>query len=253
MLWVGTSGWQYTDWRGPFYPERLPQRLWLDHYAARFACVEVNSTFYRLPAEAVFAGWAERAPAGFRFALKLSRYISHVRRLTGVADALLLFLQRSQPLGDHAGPLLLQLPPTLPADPGRLREVLAAVPGRHRIAVEVRHAAWLSSPVLAVLRERNAALCLADRDGEAQGPLVATSSWGYLRLHRGGPSSWGYSEAALRRWADRVRSLWGDGADVYAFFNNDPGCAAVRDAAAFARCCAEAGLPVSRVPGQAGG
>jgi uncharacterized protein YecE (DUF72 family) len=247
-VWIGTSGWQYRDWRGPFYPEKLPQRLWLEHYARHFRCVEVNNTFYRLPREEVFAGWRDTAPEGFRFALKLSRYISHVRRLRDIADPLRTFMERAAGLGDRVGPLLLQLPPNFPADPGRLSEALDAVPGTVQVALEVRHASWFTTEVAGVLRHHHAPLCLTDREGKIQEPEWATAAWGYVRFHRGSRSGWGYPEATLRQWASRVRALWGADGEVYAFFNNDPGGAAIRDAAAFARACADQGLAVSGVP-----
>ena len=247
-VWIGTSGWQYSDWRCRVYPEGLPQRLWLEHYAATFACVEVNNTFYRLPAEDVFAQWRERVPAGFLFALKLSRYVSHIRRLREVGDPIKTFLGRASRLGDRMGPMLLQLPPNLEAEPARLRDALAAVPTRIRVAVEVRHASWFRDEVAEVLRDCDAALCLTDRHGEPQEPEWATAEWGYLRFHRGSRSGWSYADPVLEHWADRLRSLWGPRAEAFAFFNNDPGGAAVRDASRFARICTEAGLSVARVP-----
>jgi uncharacterized protein YecE (DUF72 family) len=248
VLWVGTSGWQYRDWRGPFYPEKLPQRRWLEHYAASFACVEVNNTFYRLPTEEAFAAWAETAPAGFRFALKISRYLTHVRRLRDPGDPVRTFLERSQALRAHLGPLLLQLPPNLAVDAERLEETLSAFPSRLRVAVEVRHPSWFREEVAEVLRRHAAALCLTDREGEPQEPEWATAPWGYLRFHKGTSQGWRYQEATLREWTERVDRLWGPGGDVYAFFNNDPGGAAIADAIALARTGLEAGLSVSRVP-----
>ena len=245
---VGTSGWQYADWRGGFYPESMPQRRWLEHYAVNFACVEVNNTFYRLPTEDVFAQWRQRTPPGFHLALKLSRYISHIRRLHDTAASMAMFLDRAAPLGDRLGPLLLQLPPTLEVDVARLGDTLAAIPGRYRIAVEVRHPSWFRGDVMDLLARRDAALCLTDRQGMPQEPLRATASWGYLRFHRGSASSWSYAEPDLRAWASRLLELWGVDAEVYAFFNNDSHCAAVGDAVAFARLCTAAGLAVSRVP-----
>ncbi len=248
VLWVGTSGWQYRDWRGPFYPEKLPQRRWLEHYAASFACVEVNNTFYRLPAEEVFAAWRESVPAGFRFALKLSRYLSHVRRLRDPGDPVRTFLERSRALRSFRGPLLLQLPPNFQVDVERLEGTLSAFPPSLRVAVEVRHPSWFREEVAEVLRRHDSALCLTDREGEPQEPAWATASWGYLRFHKGTGRAWRYREATLQEWAGRACRLWGTGGDVYAFFNNDPGCAAVTDAIAFARAGDGAGFRVSRVP-----
>jgi uncharacterized protein YecE (DUF72 family) len=249
---IGTSGWQYADWRGRFYPERAPTRSWLDHYVSRFDCVEVNSTFYRLPREEVFADWSARAPDGFHFALKVSRYVTHILRLREPAEAMGTFLDRAARLGPRIGPLLLQLPPNFEVDTGRLREAMAAVPASHRLAVEFRHPSWFRDDVAAILRDHDAALCLTDRLGELREPPWVTASWGYVRFHQASPVDWSYGERALRAWADRLLSLWGPGTDVYVFFNNDPGAAAIRDATAFARVCAEAGLRVSRVPGPGG-
>jgi uncharacterized protein YecE (DUF72 family) len=247
-VWIGTSGWQYRDWRGLFYPERLPQRLWLQHYATGFDCVEVNNTFYRLPGESVFHAWRAAVPPRFRFALKLSRYVSHIRRLRDVGEPLRTFLERAAGLERRTGPLLLQLPPTLTADAERLSQALDAVPALLRVAVEVRHESWFDDGVARVLRRHRAALCLTDRDGQLQEPEWATARWGYLRFHRGSQSGWRYSDEQLRGWAARVREIWGPAGQVFAFFNNDPGGAAVRDAVAFAGACADAGLRVSRVP-----
>jgi uncharacterized protein YecE (DUF72 family) len=245
---IGTSGWQYADWRGRFYPSAAPERTWLEHYVSQFDCVEVNSTFYRLPAEGVFAGWAARAPDGFEYALKVSRYITHIRRLGEPAEPIRTFLERAAKLGGRLGPLLLQLPPRFAVDPGRLRDACAAVPATQRLAVEFRDPSWFREDVATILREHDAALCLTDRLGELREPPWATASWGYVRFHQAGPDDWSYSEPAMRTWAERLRSLWGPDADVYAFFNNDPGAAAIRDAALFGRICATSGLTVSRVP-----
>jgi uncharacterized protein YecE (DUF72 family) len=247
-LWVGTSGWQYRDWRGPFYPEKLAQRRWLEHYAAGFGCVEVNNTFYRLPAEEAFAAWRESVPPGFRFALKLSRYLTHIRRLREPAEPVATFLERARPLADRLGPLLLQLPPNFAVDAERLEDTLAAFPDGLHVAVEVRHPSWFRENVADVLRRHDAALCLTDREGRLQEPEWATAGWGYLRFHKGTSHGWRYPEGTLREGAERALRLWAAGADVYAFFNNDPGCAAVADAAAFARIAFDAGLAVSHVP-----
>ncbi|PZR83063.1 MAG: DUF72 domain-containing protein [Candidatus Aeolococcus gillhamiae] len=248
-LIVGTSGWQYASWRGRFYPRGLPQRAWLAHYADRFACVEVNNTFYNLPAAETFQRWGEETPADFRFVLKLSRYLTHIRRLREPEDPVRLFLERAAPLAAKTGPLLLQLPPTMRCDVARLDAALACFPERCRIAVEFRHASWYTGEVAACLRDHDAALCLTDRRGRPQQPMWRTASWGFVRLHEGRATPWPcYGDASLRRWAARIADLWSPEEEVYTFFNNDPQGCAVRDAVRFARHAARAGLRPTRVP-----
>jgi uncharacterized protein YecE (DUF72 family) len=228
MSWrVGTSGWQYRDWRGGFYPPKLPQRLWLEHYAKTFDTVEVNNAFYRLPERAVFEAWKQRTPAGFIVTVKGSRYLTHVKRLKDPAEPVARLLERCRGLGRKRGPILLQLPPTLQADPGLLDTTLKQFPRTVRVAVEPRHDSWWSGEVREVLTRRKAALVWADRGEQALGPLWTTADWGYLRLHHGA-SGWAYSKKSLQRWADQLRDAFGEG---YAYANNDPGAAAVRDAA----------------------
>ena len=246
---VGTSGWQYRDWRGRFYPERLAQSQWLEHYSARFATVEVNNAFYRLPAATTFESWRARTPPGFVFAVKASRYLTHVRRLREPADPVALLLSRMEPLGDRLGPVLLQLPPSLRAEPERLDETLRCFAGRVRVAVEMRHRSWFTGEVRAVLERHGAALCLADRDSRPVAPLWRTTGWAYLRLHAGrGAGAPGYGDTALRSWALRLAEQWGRAVDGYVYFNNDQRACAVRDAARFASLARRAGLEVTCVP-----
>src|SRR6266540_274423 len=164
---VGTSGWQYRDWKGVLYAD-VPQRAWLERYAESFATVEVNNAFYRLPEKSTFAGWAERTPDDFRFAVKASRYLTHVRRLAGPQEPARRLMERASALGGKLGPLLLQLPPTLRADPGLLGDCLAAFPRGVQLAVEPRHSSWWHDSVRSVLADHGAALCGADR-GEVAG------------------------------------------------------------------------------------
>ncbi len=246
---IGTSGWQYASWRGLFYPPNTPQRSWLAHYAARFACVEVNSAFYNLPSSATFTSWAERTPDDFRFALKLSRYLTHVRRLREPTDAVNLFLERAAPLASKTGPLLFQLPPTMRCDVDRLAAVLAVIPQRWRVAVEFRHASWYTDEVTSVMRDRNAAMCLTDRGSRPVQPLRRTASWGLVRLHEGRAMPHPcYGDTALRSWVRRVSDLWTLDEDVHVFFNNDGHACAVRDAVRFAAHARHAGWATSRVP-----
>jgi len=227
VLSIGTSGWQYRDWRGRFYPDGLPQRLWLEHYAAHFSVVEVNNAFYRLPERSTFERWRERTPDGFRFAVKMSRYLTHVKRLREPAEPVARFLDRAQGLGDKLGPVLLQLPPTMKADLAALDETLKQFPGRVRVAVEPRHKTWFTDECRDLLRTHGAALCWADRLGRPVTPLWVTADFGYLRMHEGRAHPRPrYGKSALRTWERRLHGV----PEGFAFFNNDPGGAAVTDA-----------------------
>jgi uncharacterized protein YecE (DUF72 family) len=248
---VGTSGWQYRHWRTSFYPPDVAQTRWLEHYAERFAAVEVNATFYRLPAERTVAGWAERTPPDMVLAVKASRYLTHLRRLREPEGPVALLLERARPLGAKLGPILVQLPPDLEADPPALDRALAAFPAGVRVAVEPRHDSWFSEEVRSILAARGAALCLSDRRGPL-GPCWRTAGWGYLRLHEGrGRPVPCYAEDALEDWARRLAATWGPEEDVFVFFNNDARCCAVRDAVRFAEAAARAGLRPTRVPSPA--
>jgi uncharacterized protein YecE (DUF72 family) len=236
---AGTSGWQYRHWRGAFYPEGVPQRLWLEYYASRFSTVEGNGTFYRLPARETFERWRARTPDGFMMAVKASRYLTHVRRLRDPADPVRRMLEAFAGLGEKLGPVLLQLPPGLKADPALLDQALSRFPAGLRVAVEPRDASWWTDAVRDVLAARGAALCWADRAGQPVTPLWRTADWGYLRFHEGTASPWPrYADGCLREWAARVATAWPGPEPVYAYFNNDQEGAAVIDAAAFARLTA---------------
>ncbi len=198
-LRVGTSGYAYKEWKGSFYPADLKPERMLAHYASRLDTVEINNTFYRMPSETVLLGWAGQVPAEFRFVLKAPRRLTHIQRLTIEDDSLEYFLRTAGVLGERLGAALFQLPPTLKKDTGRLAGFLARLPRTWRSAFEFRHASWLDDDVLALLREHNAALCLADTDEAPASPLV-TADWGYLRLRRSG-----YSREDLAAWARRIR------------------------------------------------
>lgn len=257
MILVGTSGWQYKDWRGRFYPTDVPQRRWLEHYAAQFATVEINNAFYRLPERDTFAQWRARTAAApdagdaFCFAVKMSRYLTHIKRLRDPAEPVARFLGRAEALGDRLGPVLLQLPPNLSADSDLLDDTLKRFPASVRVAVEPRHRSWWSSDIRHGLERRHAALSWADRRGRPVTPLWRTAEWGYLRMHEGvAHPRPGYGRAALASWLDRATDAFGPVADhdVYVYFNNDHGGAAVRDAATFGRLVNRRGLAVSRYP-----
>ena len=247
---VGTSGWQYRDWRGTFYPPDVPQRRWLEYYASQFATVENNGTFYRLPPRETFAGWRERVGDDFVMTVKASRYLTHVRRLRDPAEPVRRLLDAAAGLGDRhpwVGPVLLQLPPDLQAAPRLLDECLGHFPPGIRVAVEPRHESWWAGDVRDVLAARNAVLCWADRKGATLTPLWRTADWGYLRFHEGDGAPWPrYRESSLQSWADRITATWAEGLDVYVYFNNDQGGAAPRDGAAFAAAVARHGRAVSR-------
>jgi uncharacterized protein YecE (DUF72 family) len=246
---VGTCGWQYRDWRGRFYPEDLPQRDWLAHYSARFQTVEVDNTFYRLPAAEVFAAWRERTPADFCMALKTSRFLTHVKRLRDAREPVQLFMERATKLGDKLGPLLIQLPATFKADPPRLADALDCFPEQVRLAFEPRHESWFSEQTQQVLSDRNVAFCLVDSRGKPAGPVWRTADWTYLRFHEGtGTPHPCYQPHTLHEWAERLAATWGRRATCYAYFNNDRGGCAVRDARVFAGAAREAGLSPTRVP-----
>jgi uncharacterized protein YecE (DUF72 family) len=240
-LHIGTSGWQYRDWRGTAYPQDEPQRRWLDLYGEQFATVEVNNSFYRLPSQEQFAAWASRVPDTFCFAVKASRYLTHIRRLREPDDAVRRLLDAAQGLGSKLGPVLLQLPPTLRADVDLLAAALGAFPSSIPLAVEFRHPSWESREVDAVLETRNAACVLADRRGGITGRR--TASWAYVRLHEGRarPEPC-YGRSALRSWVGRIVDEWGPRAEGYVYFNNDPHGCAFHNAAWFRRAARRAGI-----------
>lgn len=259
-VYVGTSGWQYRDWRGLLYPPGLGQTRWLEHYARHFSTVENNGSFYRLPARDTFAAWRDRTPDGFVMAVKASRYLTHVRRLRDPDEPVGRLIRAAAGLGGRLGPVLLQLPPTLPADHGALDDCLAAfgraglaldgatgpAGGRIRVAVEFRHDSWWTGETERLLARHGAALCWADRLGRPVTPLWRTADWGYLRFHEGTAQPWPrYGEQTLAGWVERMTGGWPDGADVLAYFNNDPGGAALYDAAVFASLARRAGRTVT--------
>ncbi|WP_406513508.1 DUF72 domain-containing protein [Streptomyces sp. NBC_00161] len=233
---VGTSGWQYRDWAGVLYPPDRPRRLWLETYAEHFGTVECNNAFYRLPSPETFAQWRERTPQGFVMAVKASRYLTHIKRLHDPEEPVHRLMAHAAALGDRLGPILLQLPPTLQADPEVLDACLACFPAGIRVAVEPRHESWWTADVRTVLTERRAALCWADRGSRPVAPLWRTADWGYVRFHEGrADPAPRYGRTALRSWAERIADTWPPDAAVFAYFNNDAGGAAVVNARAFTR------------------
>ena len=241
MIHIGTSGWQYRDWKGRFYPEKLPQREWLPYFAERFPIVEINNTFYMLPKEETFVRWRETAPDGFTFVVKANRYITHLRRLREPRDSVKLFWSRARRLGKTLGPVLFQLPPNFHADVERLEGLLRALPKSMKPALEFRHPSWDTDEVYEVLDRAGAAYVLGDRPG-LNAPDVVTGGWSYVRFHQGRKLGPGYPKEKLRAWADRIAAM--EAEDVYVFFNNDPQGAAIRDAYTFTDLLEERGADV---------
>ncbi|MFF3335999.1 DUF72 domain-containing protein [Streptomyces sp. NPDC002888] len=248
-LFVGTSGWQYKDWRDVLYPAGTPLRLWLEEYSAHFATVEINNAFYRLPSHETFESWRDRVPGDFVVTVKASRYLTHIKRLRDPEEPVHRLMTHAAGLGDRLGPVLLQLPPTLRADAELLDSCLSHFPSGTRIAVEPRHESWWTPEVRAVLESRGAALCWADVLARPATPLWRTTDWGYVRFHQGRAQSWPrYGRRSLETWTDRIATAFPRTCDVYTYFNNDPHGAAVADAMMFGRTARKAGLTVTRTP-----
>lgn len=227
---IGTSGWEYADWGGDFYPRELARARWFEFYADHFDTVELNTSFYRLPRAEAFAGWRRRAPDGFTFAVKASRYLTHIKRLSEPAEPLERFWSRARRLGERFGPVLYQLPPRWALNEERLRSFLALVPRDHAQAIEFRDRRWYHPGVLEMLDAAGVALCLHDMPLSAPsvgrvGPLV------YMRFHGSGALYGGrYTDEVLDAWADRMAEWSAAGWPVWAYFNNDIGGHAIRDA-----------------------
>jgi uncharacterized protein YecE (DUF72 family) len=227
---VGCCGWQYRHWRGRFYPRELPTDAWLEHYATTFDTVELNNSFYRLPEADAFAAWARRVPPDFCFAVKASRYLTHLKRLREPREPLDRLWSRAARLGPHLGPMLYQLPPRWDRNLDRLRDFVAALPRDRRQAIEFRDPSWYHADVYEVLVEGGVSLCLHDMPGSATKP-EPVGSFIYVRFHgASGKYRGGYSDDELRTWAGRLREWADDGRSCFAYFNNDVGGHAPRDA-----------------------
>ena len=212
---VGTSGYNYPEWRGTFYPQDLPAKKMFAWYAARFRAVEINYTFYRMPTAKTTEAWRTQAPEGFRYVLKAPKRITHERRLVDCADTLAFFCESARGLESHQGPLLFQLPPNFKCNLERLDAFLAVLPPGVQAAFEFRHESWHSDDTWRVLRSRGAALCIADF-GDKTTPLVATARHGYLRLR-----DEGYTADDLDRWADTVAAMSHEWDDAWVFFKHE--------------------------------
>jgi uncharacterized protein YecE (DUF72 family) len=219
--WTGTSGWVYAHWSGVFYPPGLRQKDWFVHYSRRFETVEINNTFYHLPKESAWRKWREQRPEGFRYAVKGSRFITHVKRLRGVEEPTETFLSRARLLGDGLGPVLWQLPPQMKVNLDRLREFLSLLPRDVRHVFEFRHESWFEEEVFFTLRMFNVGFC-AYHMVDWETPLEVTTDIAYVRFH-GSDALYGgnYSDEQLAGWARRLRDLPEDVSEVYCYFNND--------------------------------
>ena len=224
---VGTSGFSYPAWKGAFYPADLPAKQMLSFYAQRFSSCEINNTFYRMPKADALAKWLSEVPDGFSFVLKAPQQITHRQRLVGSADTLAHFWKTLESLGDKLGPALFQLPPFQRKDLPRLADFLALMPQGARAAFEFRHPSWFEDDVYATLAARGAALCVAEAD-DLQTPLVATATWGYLRLRRVE-----YDEAALAAWNARVHEQASKWTETYVYFKHEDAGVGPRLAARF--------------------
>ncbi len=228
--YIGTSGWMYSHWRERFYPSGLAKARWFDYFAERVPTVEVNASFYRLPPETTFRSWGERAPAGFRYALKVSRFITHLKKLRDCADPIATFVERARLLGEHLGPLLYQLPPSLQRNDGLLQAFLRLLPPDLTHVFEFRHASWFDPEVYSLLDRHDAVFCVHDFD-RLRPPMVRTGRACYVRFH--GPSghyAGSYSDQALADWAARIREAVSSAEAAYAYFNNDDAAHAIANA-----------------------
>lgn len=228
---IGTSGWTYDDWRGPFYPQDIPKKHWLGWYATQFSTTEINGSFYRTPSLETVRRWRDETPDGFLFAWKASRYITHWKRLgESSRDSLELMNTRLRALGAKIGPVLFQLPAHFEVDADRLAAFLAMLPHSYRYVFEFRHESWYDAKVLALLHAHDAALCVSDHH-HAPAPWEATARHVYIRGHGpGGHYEGHYSEKTLQSWADGIRRWRRGGREVFVYFDNDQKSAAPQDA-----------------------
>jgi uncharacterized protein YecE (DUF72 family) len=214
-LLVGTSGYNFPEWRGSFYPPKLASKHWLEYYAQQLGTVEINYTFYRMPNEKTVAGWNAATPEAFTFVLKAPQRITHIARLRNIDESLRIFLELIRKLNAKLGAVLFQLPPNFKKDLARLGDLLTQFPTDVRAACEFRHASWWSDDVYDLLRSTNTALCIADTE-EGTTPLVSTANFGYIRLR-----DEGYDEAGLRDWMTKVQALGSAWTDAFIFFKHE--------------------------------
>lgn len=232
VVCIGTSGWTYDGWRGPFYPKDVPKKNWLAWYSTQFSSTEINGSFYRTPSLEAVRTWRDQTPDHFRFAWKASKFITHWKRLSAKSDnSIALMVTRLRVLGPKAGPVLFQLPPQFKANRERLASFLEMLPKRYAYVFEFRDRSWYEQPILDLLRDHDIALCLSDHH-DAPSPWVVTASHVYVRGHGpGGRYKGHYSDQTLKAWAADIRKWKRQRRDVYCYFDNDQKSAAPKDAA----------------------
>jgi uncharacterized protein YecE (DUF72 family) len=233
MIWIGTSGWVFPHWQGRFYPPELPEAELLAYYARHFSTVEINRSFYRQPSREQFAAWARQAVAvhpGFRFAVKASRYLTHLKKLLDTGSGISRLMDAVGGLGAALGPLLFQLPPRWHSNAERLERFIAALPSGYLYAFEFREPSWYQPDILRILEHHGCALVIPIA-GSDQAPrsLPTLGPFAYLRFHWGAHGT-GFGDEELRFWAERMTTMAAAGRDVYAYFNNDPDGHAIADA-----------------------
>jgi uncharacterized protein YecE (DUF72 family) len=221
QYYIGTSGWHYDDWRGRFYPEKLPKAKWLEFYAQHFATLELNNPFYHLPSEKAFQNWHDTSPADFIFAVKVSRFITHIKRLKDCDEAVNNFMSRAALLKEKLGPLLYQLPPGLHRDDDRLRSFLTILRQGIKHTIEFRHKSWFDEEVFDILRKYHVGFCIFDTP-KLTSPIMATADFAYIRFHGSGSLySCRYSDKEIAYWAKKISRLARNLKEVYIYFNND--------------------------------
>jgi uncharacterized protein YecE (DUF72 family) len=246
QLYAGTSGYSYAGWKGHFYPSDLPTAQMLRYYAGRLLAVEINNTFYRLPKPSVIESWAGQVPRNFRFSIKASQKITHIKRLKDTSEETSYLINAIKPLGEKFGVLFFQLPPFLQKDLPRLQGFLSALPNNVKVAFEFRHATWFDDEVFDCLKRYNCALCIADTDEELEVPFVRTAGWGYLRLRRAH-----YTKQMLARWFKVISSQ--EWAEAFVFFKHEEKGIAATLATAFQKMSAGENGTKLFLPGHAEG
>jgi uncharacterized protein YecE (DUF72 family) len=227
---IGTSGWSYNHWKGPFYPHDLPGSRMLEHYILHFKSVELNNCFYQLPQKRTLAEWYKMVPTEFLFSAKASRYITHMKKLNDPETSTEKFFERIKTLGDKLGPILFQLPPNWHFNAERLEQFLAALSRKYRYTFEFRDQSWINDQTLALLTRFDCAFCVYELDGYLS-PREITTDFVYIRLHGpDGPYQGSYDDQALNDWADAISSWAGKGLSVYCYFDNDEAGYAARNA-----------------------
>ena len=227
-IYIGTSGWNYDHWKGVFYPADCPQSKWLEFYAGHHPTVELNASFYRLPTPQTFESWRNRTPAGFRWAVKANRYITHIKRIKGIREPLKRFFAAAECLQEKLGPILFQLPPSLSFDEEEFRRFCSHLPEDHLFVLEVRHPSWADKRVATMLSDYNIALCISDTAGRYPYVEEDSATFMYARLH-GSQELYvsEYTEEELQAYAQKIRA-WSK--ETYVYFDNDFGGYAVKNA-----------------------